>query len=316
MKKAFLIFALLLATPAHAADGEYIFILKARGNPYWNAMVQGIQDTAKEKNINASVHQISTDSAAEEQLNLCQALIEKQPKVLAVSAVTPAVGIQCMKAAQAKGIVVADMDSNISVEEAKKNGIKLAYTVGSDNLTIGREAAKYAAPLLKKGDEVAVLEGAAGSVPGNRRRDGFKKELKKLRPDAKIVASVSADWDRLKAGSVTTDLLTRNPGLDLIYACNDMMGLGAAEAIRTAGKEGRIKVIAVDGTADARKAVLAGRMEATVAQLPYLVGKRAVELAIAAVKNKTTGVTKTVATPILTKTVIQADKDPLLQYVR
>jgi D-allose transport system substrate-binding protein len=307
---------LLVSSAAQAAAADYIFILKARGNPYWNAMVQGIKETAAEKFITASIHQLANDSAAEEQLNICQALIAKKPKLLAISAVTSAVGIQCMKEAQAKGIIVADMDSNVSVEDAKAAGIRLAYTVGSDNKAIGKKAAEHTAKILNKGDKVIVLEGAVGSVPGNNRRDGFTETLKKIKPDAPIIASVSADWDRLKANIITTDLLLSHPDVRLIYACNDMMGLGAAEAVRVAGKETKIKIIAVDGTADARKAIMSNRMEASVAQLPYLVGKRAVELAIDAVVRRKTNATEIVDTPILTRDILSDINNPQLRYVR
>ncbi|MEJ0063648.1 MAG: substrate-binding domain-containing protein [Alphaproteobacteria bacterium] len=322
MKKvAFLVLAMIAALPAGAATaeetGEYIFILKARGNPYWQAVVDGINETAKAQGISASVHQLSSDSAAEEQLNLCQAVLARQPKFLAISAVTTSVGIECVKEAAARGIIVADMDSSISIAEADKAGVHLAFSVGSDNYQIGKNAADYlktiaGAPTAK----IFVLEGVAGSIPARKRADGFTDEVRKVLPQAKVIASISADWDRLKAMNVTTDILQREPGLNVIYAANDMMALGAAEALRVAGKTDQISVIGVDGVADARRAVMEGKLTATVAQLPYLIGKRSVEKAVAAVKGEPTEQLEITPTPVLTRQFMESGTDPLLQYVR
>ncbi|MDX2027362.1 MAG: substrate-binding domain-containing protein [Alphaproteobacteria bacterium] len=308
---------LVLAWPSHAhSSEEYAFILKSRGNPYWTAVVDGIQETAKAHNVQAIIHQLENDRAAEEQLNTCMSVIERKPKLLALSAVTPAVGLQCLKKAAADGIAVADMDANISVADAKAEGIFLAYSVGSDNFLIGEKAAQYVKEITSSAKlKVFVLEGAAGSIPGQKRADGFRAMLKKLIPAVNIT-SLSAEWDRLKALNATTDLLQRMPDVGVIYAANDMMALGAAEAVRSVGKMEQIKVIGVDGIADARKAVQEGRLTASVAQLPYLIGKRAVELGIEAVKTGKTGVTEITATPVLDKPMLEAKKDPLLQYVR
>jgi ribose transport system substrate-binding protein/D-allose transport system substrate-binding protein len=315
---ALIVLTCLISTASRAEEkGEYIFILKARGNPYWQAVVDGITETAKAKGIKASVHQLQNDTAAEEQLNICEAVLAKKPKMIVISSVTPAVGIQCMKKAAAQGVLVADQDANVLPEDAKKAGFPLAFSVGSDNYLIGENAASYLQKISASDHpKILVLEGAAGSVPGQKRADGFKDKIAKLMPKAKIAASISAEWDRLKAINITNDVLQREPKLDVIYAANDLMALGAAEAVRTAGKQAQIKIIGVDGTADARKAVTEGRLTATVAQLPYLIGKRGVEKSIDVVAGRKTEQMEITPTPVLTKDMLQAKADPLLQYVK
>jgi ABC-type sugar transport system substrate-binding protein len=65
-----------------------------------------------------------------------------------------------------------------------------------------------------------------------------------------------------------------------VFACNDVMALGAIEAIQAAGRAGRIRVIGFDAIDDARKAIAAGTMEASVAQYPGEMGRIAVETAV------------------------------------
>ncbi|TGR92531.1 sugar ABC transporter substrate-binding protein, partial [bacterium M00.F.Ca.ET.191.01.1.1] len=92
-----------------------------------------------------------------------------------------------------------------------------------------------------------------------------------------IVASLPGDWDRGKAASIATDTLTAHPDLVAIFCANDGMALGAVEAVYAAGKGQQVTMIGVDGNVDAVKSIKEGRLNASVAQLPYLVGKQAVE---------------------------------------
>ncbi len=75
-------------------------------------------------------------------------------------------------------------------------------------------------------------------------------------------------------------MLQANPTIDSVFACNDMMALGAVEAIRAAGKTGQIHVIGFDAIDDARKAIAAGTMDGSVAQYPSEMGRLAVENAV------------------------------------
>jgi D-allose transport system substrate-binding protein len=318
MKHVILIAILLICTFQHAyADDEYAFILKARGNPYWQAVVDGLNETARSNGINASIYQIADEIAAEEQLNVCMAALTKHPIFLAISSVTSSIGLICMKRAVAQGTIVADMDMNILPADAEKAKFKLAFSVGSDNYLIGKNAAEYLKRSTAKPDpKILVLEGSVGSIPGEKRAKGFKDSIQRILPKARIIASISAGWDRLKAMNATTDTLQREPSLDVIYAANDLMALGAVEAIRVAGKQNQVTIIGVDGTADGRKAVLDGNMTATVAQLPYLIGKRAIEKAIASTHAQTTEAVEVTPTPVLDRSLLKANNDPLLQYVR
>ena len=145
-----------------------------------------------------------------------------------------------------------------------------------DNEAAGAKGADYLVSALGKDAKgpVLVIEGLSGNITGEKRAHGFAEELKKQPPQ--IVASLPGDWDSLKAANITNDTLQRNPDLVAIFCANDDMALGAVEAARSAGKD-KIIVIGVDGNTNAVKSIKAGRLNASVAQLPYLVGMQAVE---------------------------------------
>jgi ribose transport system substrate-binding protein len=81
-------------------------------------------------------------------------------------------------------------------------------------------------------------------------------------------------------------MLQAHPEIDTVFACNDMMALGAVEAIRAAGKTGKIKVVGFDAVEDARKAINEGTMLASVAQFPEEMGKAAIENAVKALRGE------------------------------
>jgi D-allose transport system substrate-binding protein len=313
-----LLLLLVSGLPAYVAASErYIFILPSLGNPYWQTVKNGIDDAGKEAGVTSTVLSVVSDQAKEEHLNLCQSAISQKPSMIVLCTTTNAIGMQCLREAQNHGIKVGVLDAEITVDDAKKAGIDLSFTVGTNNIKIGERAAQFVASQNKlPAPKVLVLEGMVGNSNSTNRVLGFKQELTKEVPKAKIVNSVSAEWDRLRALTITADTLIRTPDLNIVFAANDMMALGAVEAIRTQGKTNQIMVVGVDGVADARKAILAGRMTASVAQLPYLIGKRSVELAIDSVHGKCDQKTEKTPLMVLTKTVLESSADPLLKYVR
>ena len=94
------------------------------------------------------------------------------------------------------------------------------------------------------------------------------------------------------------------------------MALGAVEAVYAAGKGEQIIMIGVDGNSDAVKSIKAGRLNASVAQLPYLVGKQAVENVKKALAGEQVPADIAVPTLVLTKEVLDAGTEPMLQYVK
>ena len=90
-----------------------------------------------------------------------------------------------------------------------------------------------------------------------------------------MVAKQAADFDRTKGLNVMEDILQGQSNIDAVFAHNDEMALGALKAIEASGRD--IKIVGFDATADAVKAVKEGKMAATVAQQPALIGSMGVD---------------------------------------
>ena len=126
-----------------------------------------------------------------------------------------------------------------------------------------------------EGIKVAELQGTSGASAAIDRSEGFHKVA-----DSKlnVVASQTANFNRTEGMSVMENMLQADGDIKAVFAANDEMALGAVEAMSGAGKN--VLVEGFDATADAIAAVKAGRMAATVAQQPELIGSTAVENAV------------------------------------
>jgi D-allose transport system substrate-binding protein len=306
------------ATVAAAADKPvYGVLMKTLSNPFWGAMEQGVREGAKEADVEYFLQAVESDQAAEPQLNTCNTMLEKKPAAMITAAINSTILLPCLKRANELKIPVADLDGNLDPAITKKAGVDVAFHIGSDNEAAGAKGADYVAEKLGKDAKGAVLviEGLSGNVTGQKRARGFANELKTAAPGLAIVASLPGDWDRQKAANITNDTLQRSPDLLAIFCANDGMALGAVEAARAAGKD-KVIVVGVDGNSDAVKSILAGRLNASVAQLPYLVGKQAVENMKKLLGGGKVDENTFVPTLVLTKDVIEAKKEPMLQYVK
>jgi ribose transport system substrate-binding protein len=96
-------------------------------------------------------------------------------------------------------------------------------------------------------------------------------------------------------------MLQAQPEIQGLFACSDLMALGAVEAIRAAGKTGKLTVIGFDAFSEAREAVLKNVMAATVAQFPADMGRQGVESAVRVLKGEAVPAESTVKIQLVTK---------------
>ncbi len=125
---------------------------------------------------------------------------------------------------------------------------------------------------------MAILEGIPGHETGDSRLRGFHSVVDN-ESGIRIVSSQTANWERDQGYNVFQNILESHPGVQALFACSDLMALGAVEAIAAAGKTGEIIVVGFDALADARQAIRKGVMEASVAQHSSEMGRVAVESA-------------------------------------
>jgi ribose transport system substrate-binding protein len=189
-----------------------------------------------------------------------------------------------VKAKNAK-VPIIIVDTRVDAKAAADAGVKTETFVGSDNYAGGKLAGDYLVKTTGGKAHVAILEGIPGHETGDSRMRGFRDAVKDA-AGVTIVASQPANWERDQGFNVFQNMLQAHPDIDSVFACSDLMALGAIEAIAAAGKTGKIRVIGFDALDDAKKAIAAGTMEASVAQFPSEMGKAAVESAVKVIRGE------------------------------
>ncbi|MDQ5981235.1 MAG: galactofuranose transport system substrate-binding protein [Verrucomicrobiota bacterium] len=167
------------------------------------------------------------------------------------------------------------------LREAKRAGIPVILTdrtiqtadeslyacfIGSDFYEEGRMAAEWLARAVKGQGNIIELQGTPGSAPANERRRAFADGIAK-HPGLKIIDSQSGDFRRAGGKEVMEAMLKKHGrAINIVYAHNDDMALGATLAIEEAGlKPGRdIFMVSIDGIKEAIQAIIDGRLNCTV----------------------------------------------------
>jgi ribose transport system substrate-binding protein len=148
-------------------------------------------------------------------------------------------------------------------------------TVASDNWNAGVLAAEHLTKTLgiTEGNVVVLEHPTAKSAI--ERTDSFLQTIKAY-PGLKVVAKQSSDGQLEKAMPIMENIIQANPDITAVMALNDPTALGVIAALESSGKLKNVKAIyGVDGSADARKMIKAGKLTATSAQYPKLIGEMA-----------------------------------------
>ncbi len=255
------------------------FALTTLNNPFFIDMKKGAEATAKQLGVNLIIQASERDIDVEKQMQIVENLIQRRVDAICVTPngareIVPAI----VKATQA-GIPVFVVDMKVDQKTLDEAGGKIVSFAGSDNVEGGRLAGEVVAARLHGKGLAAILEGIPGHETGESRSRGFRLAVQD-KPEISLVSSQSGGFDRAQGYNVMQNVLQAHPDLQAVFACNDLMALGAVEAIAASGKTGKIVVVGFDAIDEAKDAIRAGKMDATIAQYPAEMGRVALESAV------------------------------------
>ncbi|WP_326827896.1 ABC transporter substrate-binding protein [Streptomyces sp. NBC_01318] len=210
----------------------------------------------------------------ENQISAIRSFIAQKVDVIAFSPVVVTGWDAVLKEAKAKNIPVVLTDRSV---ETSDDSLYVTL-VGSDFTDEGRRAAKILEKVLEKDGhkgavKIAQLEGTTGAAPAIERAKGFKEVMEaKHSDDWKIVVSQTGDFTRAGGKQVMAAFLQSNPDINVLFAHNDDMALGAIQSIEAAGKKpGKdILIVSIDGVKDGFVAMSEGKINAIVECNPLL----------------------------------------------
>jgi ribose transport system substrate-binding protein len=263
-----------------AAAGATLFVnMKGPSaeNQFWALVEDGALQAGADYGVDVQVVSPPTESDIPGQIALVEDTAVQGATGMAI-AVTDAVALNpAIQAVIDEGIKVVWIDSG-------GNNEGITY-IGTDNAVGAALAGQYLCDNVPEGAKVAILQGLVTTTTGQARADGSKSAVEACGLD--LVMEVPADWNRAKGLAATEDIITQHPDLAGLFASNDEMALGAVEALRTAGLLEQVVVVGYDANPDAREAVIAGDMEATIAQNPFNMGYLGVESLIKLINGET-----------------------------
>jgi len=229
-----------------------------------------IKDAAKKDGVTLKF--ADAQQKQENQVKALRSFIAQKVDVIAFSPVVESGWDTVLREAKAAKIPVILTDRAVNVAD------KSLYVtfIGSDFVEEGRRAGQWLLEHAKKTPDATLniveLQGTVGSAPAIDRKAGFLEVVGK-NPKMKIIRSQTGDFTRAKGKEVMEAFLkAEGKKINVLYAHNDDMAIGAIQAIEEAGmKPGKdIIIISIDGVKGAFEAMIAGKLNVTVECSPLL----------------------------------------------
>jgi ribose transport system substrate-binding protein len=261
-------------------------VLKTLNHPFFVDMRRGAQEAADRLGVTLQVQAAEREVDVEKQMQIVENLIQTGIQALCITPSGSREIVSALVKARDAKVPIVVVDTRVDAKAAADAGVRTETFVGSDNYEGGKLAGEYLVKASGGKARVAILEGIPGHETGDSRLRGFREAVKDA-PGISIVASQPANWERDQGFNVFQNMLQAHPDIDSVFACSDLMALGAIEAIAAAGKTGKLRVIGFDALDDAKKAIAAGTMAASVAQFPSEMGRVAVESAVKVIRGET-----------------------------
>ncbi|GAB3765275.1 ABC transporter substrate-binding protein [Ramlibacter monticola] len=231
------------------------------------ANTESIKQAAKDAGIELKFS--DAQQKQENQIKAIRSFIAQKVDVIAFSPVVESGWGTVLREAKAAKIPVILTDRAVN---EKDDSLWVTF-MGSDFLEEGRKAGRWLVDNVKGGEvNIVELQGTVGSAPAIDRKKGFE-EVIKGKPQYKIVRSQTGDFTRAKGKEVMQAFLKADPKkINVLYAHNDDMAIGAIQAIEEAGlKPGQdIKIVSIDAVKGAFEAMMAGKLNVSVECSPLL----------------------------------------------
>jgi len=239
-------------------------VMKSLANEFFKTMEDGAR--AHQREHAARYDLIATGIKDEQdvagQIRLVEQMVAEGVQALVIAPADSKALVGACKRAQDAGLVVVNIDNRLDAEVVREKGLRAPF-VGPDNRKGARLVGDAVAGHLKPGDKVAILGGVPGAFNAIARAAGFEDAA--AANGLVVAASQSASWDTGKANQIAAALVRETPDLKALLCANDNMALGAAAAVKEAGR-GDILVAGFDNIAAVQPLLHEGRIVATADQ--------------------------------------------------
>lgn len=261
-------------------------------NPHFLAQAYGYSDEAERLGARVILHDAGGYQFVDKQIAQMEDLIASKVDAICLVATSGPGTVPVVDRAVAAGIPVINVNVMTSNE-------KVAIRVRSDDQVIGQSMGEFLQKNLKKGN-VVMQSGVAGASAFEIRAKAFREYITKNAPEIKILGerhSLNTPDNGLKN---MEDFLQTFPQIDAVYNSADFVAIGAVQALKAAGKAGKVMVVTADFQPDTERLVREGVITQAVVQQPVTMGRWAVRAAVNILEKRETP--KMLFTPIISVT--------------
>jgi len=273
------------ASPPQPERKRIALVMKTLTNPFFVEMEKGARRAEKDLGADLQVKTAAQETSIEQQIQIVEDMIAAKVDAIVIAPGDSQRLVPVLKKAVDSGIKVVNLDNRLDPDAVKQAGMAPIPFVSVDNEKAAYEAAKYVASPFSEPTEAVILEGIRSADNARQRMEGAKRAFAENKA-IKLVASESANWKIDEGYTVIQQIFVKHPNVKLVFAANDMMGLGVLKYLQESGKTD-VKVAAYDALPEAVAEVKAGRLAVTVDQQAAEQGFQGVALAMRLIKGDT-----------------------------
>ncbi|MBB4402770.1 MULTISPECIES: sugar ABC transporter substrate-binding protein [Rhizobium/Agrobacterium group] len=228
---------------------------------YYQRVLAGVKEEIDKRGGDAAIHLLvqapSSQSATDDQIRTMEAWINDGVDAIAVALYNEGALLPSIRRATEAGIPVFLFNSPVA------DNPYYVSDIGYEQSDGGRAQAQWLVDTYgDKEVKVGILEGLPGPHTSQRMK-GFNEIIEKY-PNFKIVAKQPAGWVRAQGLSVTENMFTANPDIEVLVALYDEMALGGLQALKAKGLNGKVAIVGYENMKEANDAILTGDFSATV----------------------------------------------------
>lgn len=257
-------------------------ITKTDSNPYFVSMRSAAQDEADKMGADLTAAAGTADGDNDSQVTAVQNMIASGVKAILITPNDSKAIVPTLLDAQSKGVFVAALDTQTDGNKG------VDATWATDNFKAGEQQGAYVKAALGSTKPIlAMLDLQPGVSVGDQRHDGFLKGMGLTNDSPEIAGKQDTGGDQGKGQTAMENLLQKNPNINSVYTINEPAAIGAATALKNAGKTDSVIVGSIDGGCAGITAVKNGQIAATVMQFPSKMAVAGVDAGVAFIKDGT-----------------------------
>jgi ribose transport system substrate-binding protein len=272
---------------------------------FWTIARRGVEQADRELAEVEAEFRITADGTAAEQQRVVDDLLTKGVDAIAISPVDPQNQTALIDAA-AKRALVFTQDSDAP------QSARTCY-IGTDNLAAGRQAGQLIREAIPAGGTIMLFVGKLDARNAQERVQGIREAL--AGSNIAIIDVRTDDVDDVRAKANAADTLVRYPDVRALVGLWSYNGPAILNAVREAGKAGRVRIIAFDEADETLAGIKAGDIHATVVQQPYEFGYQAITRMAQAVRGDRSFIPESKQIIVPTLVVNHANVDEFTQRI-